>query len=406
VLTYNYSREQTWPEVTQGPDICLHGRYPYANLIEQNFAEYIKSDNSHNNNGPYNAFVRNMTTMGGALFKNMQQWSTLGNLEIEGDYLYPLRHDWDNGPVIDLYGVMNNYTLGLSHNVAYDFGYAVLCRLDDVSYYYSSMPAFLAGYTWPTFGPNTRTGGNLCYSIPAYDRYIGSGLKTYIPASDLMPYSITTSGTISQNETWSNPPGSNSINITGNIIIDNNTTLTINPGTTIKFGGVYNIYVMVGSKIVANGTQANPILFTSATGTSRASWNNIYVYSSNNSFKCCTFQYGNWALKVHGYPSSATGNVIENCIFRNNDQGLRIHTNTAAVSNCQIYNNRHGLVCYDNTNVTFTGNKVFNNDRDGVFSGGHNVLKFFWNVIQRNGQGHSETCNGLYAVNSDIFWLG
>jgi hypothetical protein len=76
------------------------------------------------------------------------------------------------------------------------------------------------------------------------------------------------------------------------------------------------------------------------------------------------------------------------------------------VSNCQVFNNRHGLVCFDNTDVTFTGNKIYNNDRDGVFSGGHNVLKYYWNVIENNGLGHSSTCNGLYAAPSDNFWLG
>lgn len=212
---------------------------------------------------------------------------------------------------------------------------------------------------------------------------------------------ISIGNTISSNVTLGG-----TINFNENITISNNAVLTIAPGSTIKFGSGINMYVMAGSKIIAEGTQTRPILFTSAAGTLRGSWGNVYVYSSNNSFKWCCFQYGNWALKVHGYPNAAVGNVIENCTFRYNDQGLRIHTNTATVSKCQIYDNRHGLVCFDNTDVTFTGNTISANDRDGMYSGGHNVLKYYWNLIENNGFGHSLSCNGLYAINSDNLWLG
>jgi hypothetical protein len=61
VFTYNYSTDQYWTgESGQGPDLCLHGNYPFANLFEHNIVEHIEADNSHGNNGPYNAFVRNI----------------------------------------------------------------------------------------------------------------------------------------------------------------------------------------------------------------------------------------------------------------------------------------------------------------------------------------------------------
>jgi len=68
VFTYNFSTEQIaryhsneCEEGTDYPDsdICLHGRYPYANLFEHNEIEFIEADDTHGLNGPYNVFFRN-----------------------------------------------------------------------------------------------------------------------------------------------------------------------------------------------------------------------------------------------------------------------------------------------------------------------------------------------------------
>jgi len=178
VWTFNYSLDQYGGGYNY--DLDLHAKYPFGHLFEHNIVDRIAADDYHGDNGPFNAFVRNMTTKSYARIWKMKQWSTLGNMQDEDDLLYPLRHDWNYAPAVDIYGVINNYTLGLSHNVTYDFGYAVLCRLDDISYYYSSKPEFLDGYTWPSIGPKTTTGGELSFSIPAYGRYNSAGKKTYL----------------------------------------------------------------------------------------------------------------------------------------------------------------------------------------------------------------------------------
>ncbi|MCK4559259.1 MAG: right-handed parallel beta-helix repeat-containing protein [Calditrichia bacterium] len=190
-----------------------------------------------------------------------------------------------------------------------------------------------------------------------------------------------------------------------NSLTIDNSTLYINPGTTIKFGGYYNLVIKDGGKILAEGTSSNSIIFTSATGTERKSWKAIRVYSSHNRFKQCTFKYGDWALHVKGYPNRASGNVIENCTFRDNDQGLRIEKNNATVKNSRVYDNRHGLVCINST-IWFEGNRIYDNDRDGVYSTSSNYLSFKYNVIENNGIGSSSTRNGIYTRNLDIIWLG
>ncbi|MBI5207195.1 MAG: hypothetical protein HY934_05325 [Candidatus Firestonebacteria bacterium] len=82
----------------------------------------------------------------------------------------------------------------------------------------------------------------------------------------------TTSGTLTQDENWSG-----TINITGDVIVPNDVTLTIEPGTTLNFdflsddtsGGddtSLSEIIINGGSLIAEGTPLNPIVFTSSSG--------------------------------------------------------------------------------------------------------------------------------------------
>ncbi len=76
---------------------------------------------------------------------------------------------------------------------------------------------------------------------------------------------ITVSGHITTNETWSPPCV---YYLDGEVVVDPGVTLTIEPGTLIKGmqGTGANIAILIvekGAKIYANGTAAEPIIFTS-----------------------------------------------------------------------------------------------------------------------------------------------
>lgn len=188
VFTYNYSTEQDWNYSNKGPDLCLHGNYPYSNLFESNWVEKIEADNTHGWNGPYNTFVRNMATKEPiAYLRKMKKWSILGSMWINNENIaYPLRLRWDHSSPVDLYGVENSYTNAVAHNPAYDGpGYSHY-KLDDISYYYSAAPEFLNGYSWPSIGPKTQTQGEISYNIPAKDRFSNS-LKTYLTEKTQWP---------------------------------------------------------------------------------------------------------------------------------------------------------------------------------------------------------------------------
>jgi subtilisin family serine protease len=82
------------------------------------------------------------------------------------------------------------------------------------------------------------------------------------------------SGTIGADTTWTNDK---IYVVTNNIGIAPGATLTIQPGTTIKFDG--NFSLNVGGTLVADGTERQPIHFMSNTG--GTSWGKIYFDDSS-----------------------------------------------------------------------------------------------------------------------------
>ena len=184
-------------------------------------------------------------------------------------------------------------------------------------------------------------------------------------------------------------------------------TLTIEPGTTIKFEGTNTgINVQPGGKIVAAGTASEPITFTSnLANPSRGAWGTFYVFSSNNRLEYCTIEYADIGVKIHGNQSFTTGNVLQNCTFRENDQAIRLDNSEVTVENCTIEDNRHAYVILDNADVTIRDNLVQHNDRDGIYAYG-SVIDLFSNRFEYNGEGDVSTYHGIYAGSGDDISLG
>ena len=106
--------------------------------------------------------------------------------------------------------------------------------------------------------------------------------------------------------------------------INNAATVTIEPGATLKFETLRRIDVKDNAKIIAQGTQSNPITFTSAkpVGSKQpGDWNGIYCINSEGSdFKYCIFEYGSGVVSAVWYGMIYLDDCkasIMNCTFRN-----------------------------------------------------------------------------------------
>lgn len=122
--------------------------------------------------------------------------------------------------------------------------------------------------------------------------------------------------------------------VRGVVLVKKGVTLTLKPGTSVRFAQVDQDHNSVGDgelriegRIVARGTAVSRITFTSARDSkSVRDWSYVHLLASqeDNVFEYCRFEYGFSGIQVH-YSSVR----IADCLFSNNHEGL--HFNTANV---------------------------------------------------------------------------
>jgi hypothetical protein len=228
VFGFNYSREvySSWE-----PDMCFHGHYPFANLFEGNYGDFLQADLVWGVNGPYNAIFRNAlvrmptimcgyeTEEGGIKIDHQsgfhQHFYALGNAVRDAQYFLcgykkAFYFDWAD---LDL----EDGNIGLDKNTDGSFNNG-----ERTSYYKDSRPGFIStAYTWPPLG--CKYSGNVpSRTIPARDRWNAGGVLT-VPSSPLYSASslFTVSGTVNYGGTGVHPIG--------------NVTVTLAPVTGTAF---------------------------------------------------------------------------------------------------------------------------------------------------------------------------
>ncbi|WP_075591304.1 T9SS type A sorting domain-containing protein [Labilibacter marinus] len=175
------------------------------------------------------------------------------------------------------------------------------------------------------------------------------------------------SGVISTNSTWQkvNSP----YIVVGNVMVQTNITLTIEPGVEIKFDG--NYLIQVNGKLIAQGTSSNLISFKSnKTNATPGSWGSIYFSdgsSTESSIDYCNFEHG----------GSNKGTIIcnefitinETAITNSNSAAIYISRGFANITNSTFKDNDKGIEfyrdIYGDTNIL--NNKFENNRTDAIY---------------------------------------
>jgi hypothetical protein len=176
--------------------------------------------------------------------------------------------------------------------------------------------------------------------------------------------SIEVEGHLTEDTTWS--PDNNPYYVIDDVFVDDNVTLTILPGTEVKFHStsltcyddfsnfVYyngtNIAKMlwVDGKIKAEGTEENPITFTRAQDSLYYHWGVIYLteFADRCVFKYCNIEYSARMMILVGIlPVGAISifneeTIIENCNFIDNFCGvfMQFYPQKVIVKNNHFYN--------------------------------------------------------------------
>jgi len=282
--------------------------------------------------------------------------------------------------------------------------------------------------------PGARKSGAACMG-PDNNLYLfggtGYSASSNGKLNDLWKYrfsNVSVCGDISSPTFWD----ADIIEINCDITIEDDVTLTIKPGATVKFMDHYQL--IVEGTLIANGTDSNPITFTANNTTT--GWDGIFIDSIspnmvNNDasiFEFCIFEYGNasggsspanqgGAFNIRNYDKVE----ITNCEFHDNTatNGGAIYTLSSGVKikNSKFYNNTAsasgGAIFLRSSATTLTGNVIYNNTASssggGIYTaypGGNPSLvnNTIVNNSASNGGGFYSTGTSLSSITNTILY--
>ncbi len=150
--------------------ISVHGHYPYMNLFESNYVEYINVDFVWGSNGEYNTFLRNYVYHRGVfgLFRNQEIQVERGTnkTNIVGNLANISARGNDNF-------ILKNMVLDKLSDSMY---------LDTYSFYHRKRPSFISDdFSWPCFGLKTSASGEtISNKIPAMERFNSKKKTVYV----------------------------------------------------------------------------------------------------------------------------------------------------------------------------------------------------------------------------------
>ncbi len=259
------------------------------------------------------------------------------------------------------------------------------------------------------------------WNIPGDGTYVlksraidSSGIET--PANDVtvtidstLP---TTSGILTEDETWSG-----TVVLTGDVTVPAGTTLTLSPGTTVRFTALSDDQaggensdrseLIINGSLSAVGTEAQPIIFTSTSTTpQRGDWDGIR-YTNTDGTGSLTMDWCNTGYSNVGIYISTTGAAAETTISITNSTltdisatGLYVYSSGGATVNATIGNNSlstigdHGIYVYANEadstiTGTISGNTISGCENYGMllyaYTNAVNTLTVSTNTIENSG---------------------
>ncbi len=213
-------------------------------------------------------------------------------------------------------------------------------------------------------------------------------------------------GSITENTVWD----ADTIKVACDVIVEENASLIILPGTVVRFDDYAQLKVF--GRLLAVGTKENRVVFTSSDissypDESYAGWKGIRFYgpgsADTSSLVYCTIQY------AKGVDQNYTGDEYGGGLFFDG-------WNIALVSNCLIHNNsaieRGGGIYCSSSHVLFENNIISNNDAEyrggGICTNRGNIIPttdyLINNIICNNYalSGGGIYCNGLHCYNNII----
>ena len=205
-----------------------------------------------------------------------------------------------------------------------------------------------------TVSPSSMLASNTTYKIrfsTAVKDSVGNALSSqYTQANGFTTETyITKTGSISSNETWSKSSGN--YYVTGNILVANGATLSIDAGTSIKFAT--GTYLKVEGYLVAQGSSGDLIGFIADDdSTSKSHWLGIYIRSTGKTTYDSNMNYSSGSILKYAKVSNAergiyaydTSFLIQYSEFDRNTKAIEIRkTDNLTIKDSTFSNNDYGI---------------------------------------------------------------
>ena len=230
--------------------------------------------------------------------------------------------------------------------------------------------------------------------------FFANGLTLFADPS--MPLSVYQykSGNITSSTTWEG-----NIFVTGNVIVNNAVTLTIESCTNITFQN--NSKLIVNGTLNVNGTSGNKVQFDFQTPySSDGEYNGIDIKQGGSA----TIYYAEIKNAQYGIKAEKTAITVENSDIHNcvigtylywtNDYGFsEIHSNNLHDNSCC------GLYVY-HSEAKARDNQIKNNGNRGVFAGNHSTLYLGEAGYAGNNNISNNTTVGIFSDYGSYMFLG
>lgn len=136
-------------------------------------------------------------------------------------------------------------------------------------------------------------------------------------------------------------------------------TLRIAPGTTVRFAPGAGLAVK--GRLLATGTAAAKIVFTSAAQQEPGTWDEILIeYATGSEIAHCVFEYATWGIHSH-----FTNLTVADSYFAHNYGGMRFRSGPVRIERSTFTGNTIGIRAYIG-NAVITGNAITGNET-GIF---------------------------------------
>ena len=232
---------------------------------------------------------------------------------------------------------------------------------------------FLGNTQWAVYDDSTgaRTNITLVGNTSSGSQYNGYGVK----------------GTVAGTVTWSSPPDFPFIiwDSFSYLSVDAGATLTFSPGAVIKFVDVRRLEV--NGRLVAQGTQAAPIVFTSikddahggdtngdgaATSPAPGNWAGVALSASSSGsvLEHTWIGYGGYGGATYAYANlylySNDATIRESTITKSANRGITVSSAQPRIESNTIRENPVGVYCLNGAQPKVWANRIEDNSSYGV----------------------------------------